>query len=194
MTDLGEQPKPNWKEAFQGKDVVGGETLVDNLLYEGVGTPVYYRNLREKKVQFLIDKNVGEEDVTIRQKEEQNNKLIGLLISTSDKNEFVFLGINEGGFVFRTGERKASEFHKDTASSFTMFGSPRFTDYVSFLVQMGYPPKETSVILKEEDDPSRFSEVVLTSVKNERERMQLNREKRANVREDLLKKLFGEQQ
>lgn len=192
--DQGETPKPNWEEAFKGKDVVRGGEMVNNLLYENVGIPVYTRSLKDKKVSLLVDKQVGEEDMTIRQKEESNDRLLGLLIPTTEKNEFVYLGIEEGGFVFHTGsDRQASEFHKDTASSFITFDRQRFGEWISFLVQAGYR-EDTKVILKEENDPNRFMEMVVLAVQKEREKMQQVREKRANVREDLMRKLFGKQE
>ncbi len=192
MQEPGEQNKPNWQEIFKGKDVVRGEEIVNNLLSEGVGIPVYTRNLNDKKVSLMVDKQVGEQDVTFRQKEERNDRLLGLLIPTAEKNEFVYLGIEEGGFVFRTDDRRASEFHKDTASSFLTYNRQRFGEWVSFLVQSGYK-QDTKVILKEEDDPSRFMEVVVSAVAKEREKMQQVKEKRAGIRDDLMKKLFGQQ-
>lgn len=157
-----------------------------------MGIPVYTRNLNDKKVSLLVDKQVGEQDITFRQKEESNDRLLGLLVPTTEKNEFVYLGIEEGGLVFHTNDRQASEFHKDTASSFITFNRQRFGEWVSFLIQSGYK-QETKIVLKEESDPSRFMEVIVSAVQKERERMQQVREKRANVREDLMKKLFGGQ-
>lgn len=188
--DQGEAPKPSWQEAFQGKDVVRGEKIVNNLLYEGVGMPVYSMNLMEKKTKFLVDREVGEEDFTLRQKEERDHRLLGLLIPTQDKNEYVYLGVQEGGFVFRVPDDRIAEFHKDTSTSFDL-NWDRFGDYINQrLMGIG---DSTKVILKEEGDPTRFMEVVVSSVQKERERMQQVKEKRANVREDLMRKLFGGQ-
>jgi hypothetical protein len=157
-----------------------------------VGTPVYTRSLKDKKTSLLVDKQIGEEDVTIRQKEETNDRLLGLLIPTTEKNEFVYLGIEEGGFVFRTDDRHASEFHKDTAGSFITFDTQRFIEWVSILVHV-FGKEDTKVILKEESDPSRFMELVVSAVQKEREKMQQIRETRSVVRDDLMKKLFGQQ-
>lgn len=187
--DQVEQPKPSWEEAFKGKDVARGGELVNNLLYENIGLPVYDVDLTEKKTKFMVDREVGEEDFTVRQKEERNRKLLGLIIPTESKNEFVYLGINEGSFCFWVSDDRVTEFHKDTASSLTL-NWRRFGDYISSSVASRVM-KDERLTLKEEDDPSRFMEVVVGAVQKERERMQSVREKRADVRENLIKKLFG---
>ena len=189
--DQVEQPKPSWEEAFKGKDVARGGEFVNNLLYEGIGLPVYDVDLTEKKMRFMVDREVGEEDFTVRQKEEQNRKLLGLIIPTESKNEFVYLGINEGGFCFWVSDDRVAKLHKDTANSLTL-NWRRFGDYISSSITSRVM-KDKRLTLKEEDDPSRFMEVVVSAVQKERERMQSVREKRASVREDLIKKLFGGQ-
>lgn len=188
IMDQGETPKPNWKEAFQGKDVVRGGELVNNLLYENVGIPVYSMNFQEKRTKFLVDREIGEEDFTVRQKEERDHKLLGLIIPSQDKNEFVYLGVEEGGFVFSVDERRSVEFHKDTTTSFSLSWE-RFGDYVANNVL-----QSAKTILREESDPSRFMEIVVNAVQKERERTQQIKEKRTSVREDLIKKLFGRQE
>lgn len=189
--DQGEQPKPSWEEAFQGKDVARGRELVDKLLYEGVGLPVYDQNFSDTKVKVLVDRKPGEEDYTVRHKEENDRRLMGLVLPTESKNEFVYLGVNEGGFVFWAADDRVNDFNPDTSTSFEI-NWRRFGDYVNSSV-LPRELEDVRLILKEEDGPARFMEVVTSAVQRQRERMQSVREKRATVREDLLKKLFGEQ-
>lgn len=189
--DQNELPKPNWKEAFQGGDVARGGELVDNLLYENVGIPVYKINPREKRTKFLVDREVGEEDFTVRQKEENDHKLLGLIVPSQDKNEFVYLGVEEGGFVFRASDNRAADFHKDTTTSFSLAWE-RFGDFITNNI-MAKIESQTEIILREENDPDRFMEIVVNSVKSERERSSEIKAKRTTVREDLLRKLFGSQ-
>ncbi len=67
----------------------------------------------------------------------------------------------------------------------------RFGDYLMELVMgIGDEPK---VLMREENDPDRFMDIVVTAVQQERVRTQQIREKRTDVREHLLKKLFGKQ-
>lgn len=188
--DQAEQSRPSWEEAFKGRDVVRGGELVNNLLYEGVGLPVYDKNLAEKKTRFLIDREIGEEDFSVRRKEENDRRLLGLIIPTETKNEFVFLGVGEGSFTFWVADHSLSNFHKDSSTSLEL-NWRRFGDYASSVQDV--PEPWVRKVLKEEDDPSRFMEVVVSSVEKERERMQSIREKRADVREDLMKRLFGKQ-
>jgi len=49
---------------------------------------------------------------------------------------------------------------------------------------------QTKIILREENDPTRFMEIVINSVKSERERSSEIKSKRTNVRNDLLRKLL----
>lgn len=156
-----------------------------------MGIPVYKINPQEKRTKFLVDRTVGEEDFTVRQREERDKKLLGLIVPAQDKNEFVYLGVEEGGFVFQVSDEKSSEFHKDTAMSFSLAWE-RFGDYITNNV-MGRIEGSTKMILREENDPARFMEIVVNSVQKERERALQIKEKRANVREDLMKRLFGEQ-
>lgn len=148
-------------------------------------------NLQEKRTKFLVDRQVGEEDFTVRQKEERDHKLLGLIVPSQDKNEFVYLGVEEGGFVFRVSDEKSTEFHKDTSTSFSL-NWERFGDYITNNV-MARIEGSTKIILREESDPARFMEIVVNSVQKERERTQQIKEKRTSVREDLMKKLFGGQ-
>lgn len=181
--------KANWEEAFRGRDVVRGGEIVNNLLSEGVGIPVNSMNFEEKKTRFMVDREVGEEDFVVRRREERNSKLLGLLLPAQDKNEFVYLGVEEGGFVFRTSDDRSVEFHKDTTTSFDL-NWKRFGDYLSNSISTRILGS-AKIILKEENDPAHFMEIVVGSVQKERERMQEVKEKRANVREDLMKRLFG---
>ncbi len=188
--DQSEQPKPSWEEAFKGKDVVQGGELVDKLLSENVGIPVYKRNLEEKKTKFLVDRQPGEEDFTIREKNEQRTRLLGIIIPSGAKNEFVYLGINEGSFVFKANDTRGTEFHPDTASSFKISWE-KFGDLLASYIRDG-TPDNYCLTLKEEDDPNCFMETVVSAVQKERERLQSIRGKRAVVRAELLKKLFDE--
>ena len=168
----------------------GGE-LVDKLLSESIGVPVYERRLGDRKTKVLVDRHPGEEDVTIRQKDEQDRRLLGLIVPTESKNEFVYLGVNEGGFVFWASDDKVGDFHPDTALSYAL-NYKRFGDYAATSISTKVL-KDLRLTFREEDDPNRFMEMVVSAVHKERERLQSVRGRRAVVRGELLKKLFGEQ-
>lgn len=58
--------KPSAQEIFEGKDVASGKELVELLLSDGVGLPVFYEPKGNQKTHFAIDREVGEEDFTVR--------------------------------------------------------------------------------------------------------------------------------
>lgn len=182
---------PSWQEAFKGKDVVQGGELVEALVVEEVGLPVFSRKFQEKKVRVMVDRAPGEEDFEVRQKEEFPQKLMGVLISTGGKCEYVYLGIHESGLVIKVEDeygKGRDHFNKD-------FNQPlylnwdRFVDYFTSANALG----KNKIILKEDEDPDRFFEIVVSSVEIQRQKLQEARNKRTEIRQKLISKLFGQE-
>lgn len=182
---------PSWQEAFKGKDVVRGGELVEALVVEEVGLPVFSRKLQEKKVRVMVDRAPGEEDFEVRQKEEIPQKLMGILIPTGGGCEYVYLGIHESGLVIKVeGEydKERDHFNKDSNQPLYL-NWDRFIDYFTFANTLG----ENKIILKEDEDPDRFFEIVVSSVEVQRQKMQEAKNKRLEVRQKLISKLFGQE-
>jgi hypothetical protein len=76
------------KRPSKEKILCGGE-LVEALVVEEVGLPVFFRKLQEKKVRVMVDRAPGEEDFEVRQKEEFPQKLISKLFGQEANPESV---------------------------------------------------------------------------------------------------------
>lgn len=187
--------KPTAAEIFKGKDVVLGKELVELLLAEEVGVPVYYHNYNslEKKVNVMADREVGEEDFTIRQKEEENNQLLGIVIPSADsKNEFIYLGIHEGDFLFHAGERHHAELNPETSSQHTISWR-RFADRIAQSDSYIFSDDKyrLEILFREYEDPQKFIAKVEAAVEVRRKLQSTIRKSREEIRQDLRDRLYG---
>lgn len=141
----------------------------------------------------MVDREVGEEDFTLRQKEEENNQLLGIVIPSPDsKNEFIYLGIQEGDFVFHAGERHHAELNPETSSQYTT-GWQRFCDRIaqgdSHL--FGDNKYKLEILFREYEDPQKFIAKVEAAVEARRKIQSAVRKSRREIRQDLRHRLYG---
>ena len=139
----------------------------------------------------MVDRVVGEEDFEVRQKEEFPQKLMGILIPTGESYEYVYLGIHESGLVIKVEDeygKRRDQFNKDSNQPLYL-NWDRFVDYFTFANTLG----RNKVVLKEDEDPDRFFEIVVSSVDAQRQKMQEAKNKRLEVRQKLISKLFGQE-
>lgn len=188
----GNQEKPSAEEIFYGKDVVLGKEIVEMLLAEEVCVPVYRLQDENKKIRFLIDREVGEvgkEDFTVRQQQEEQRELLGVVVPTVDsENEFIFLGIREDSFVFTAGKEIVNNYKPDKASSFT-FKWDRFGDFVNSEMGIG-DEYEHKVSFREHDNSQKFTNMVVAAVEFRRKLQKTVRKAREEVRRDLKDRLY----
>ncbi|KKQ85957.1 MAG: hypothetical protein UT08_C0003G0120 [Candidatus Woesebacteria bacterium GW2011_GWB1_38_8] len=127
----GETSKPSMEEIFGGKDVFLGKEMVDNLIAEEVGLPVYRYTINERKTNFIVDRKPGEDDFTVREKSEVPQQLQGLILPTGNQDEFVFFGIQEPGFVFKCRDALSSERFDPQKRTSYKHSRDRFSGLVS---------------------------------------------------------------
>ena len=104
------EQQPSAREIFEGKGAVLGKELVEKLVTEEIGVGIYYTPTENKTTRFMIDREPGEEDFMVRQKETRERHLLGItfpVVGTED--EYAFLGITEGSFIF-----SASGYYKNS--------------------------------------------------------------------------------
>lgn len=197
---LDEKPfanKPSAQEIFEGKDVTSGKELVELLLSDGVGLPVFYEPKDNQKTLFAIDREVGEEDFTVRQRTEIEKHLLGVVIPVpNSQNEYIYLGIKESGFVFsvvgdpNSIERMERHINPATAQSLSL-GWTRFVDYVSFVGKGIGGDGGYKITLTETGASEEFVKKVSETVTARRQEQEQMRTVRDRVRDQLLSRLFG---
>jgi len=177
------------REIFEGKDTVVGEKLVEMVIAEEIGVPVYQVNFRNKKINLLSDRKPGENDITFRQKEEFEEKLIGTILPVANtQNEYIFLGIREGGIVFAIND----DFHKKYwGPKFDRLTSARFDCDDSFQKTILNVSSGTKVTFVEHQSPQAFIKIAIESVEAKRQVLKAIKEKRSETRKELLAKLYG---
>lgn len=162
---------------------------------EELGVPVYYRNFNsiDKEVDVMIDREVGEEDFKVRQKERNNQRLLGIIIPSADsENEFIYLGIHESDFVFHAGKNYHAEFNPETSSQYTI-GWERLIDLIAQKGTsiFGDDKYKQEVLFKEQDDPQKFMTKVEAAVEKRRKLQGTIRKSREEIRKDLKGRLYG---
>lgn len=185
--------QPSAREIFEGKGAVLGKELVEKLVAEEIGVGIYYTPTENKTTRFMIDREPGEEDFMVRQKETRERHLLGIAFPVAGtEDEYAFIGITEGSFIFQAiGHYKDSakiEFNPLTSKGFS-FNWSRFIDYVSYAgvrTNDGY-----KVSLHEHQNPESFVKIVMESVEAKRKELESIKSKREDVRNQLLKGLFG---
>lgn len=191
--------KPSVQEIFEGKDVAKGKELVELLLSDGVGVPVFYKPHGNQKTLFAIDREVGEEDFTVRQKTEIEKHLLGIVMPVpNSQNEYAYLGIKESGFVFsivgKPEEVERKKRYVDPALSQSLnLGWTRFVDYISSVGNSGVIGGY-NIGLTEHSDPEGFAKIVSETVTARRQEQEQVRATRVKVRGNLIDSLFGNKQ
>ena len=186
-----ESDQPSAREIFEGKGAVLGKELVEKLVAEEIGVGIYYTPAENKTTRFMIDREPGEEDFMVRQKETRERHLLGIAFPVvGTENEYAFLGITEGSFIFQAiGYYKTkTEFNPQTSKGFS-FNWSRFVDYLSFAgigANDGY-----KISLHEHQNPESFVKIVMESVAAKRKELESIKSEREDVRGKLLKGLFG---
>lgn len=178
------------RELFEGKDVVVGRDIVNFLKVEGVGVQVYTRFEGNKKTRVIVDREPGVEDFVVREKDESEKKLLGIVVPTGRRErEFVFLSAEEEGFVFEVDERGGKNYDSEVTTIFNLRNWERFTDYFNFASSSHI--FDARRILTESKNPQEYEQLVLAAVQKERQRIADQKEKRKTVRDSLFHKLFG---
>lgn len=179
----------NGMEIFEGGDVSTGRELVEMLNSEEIGTPVYQVNWKNKKTAILADRKPAEDDVTIRQKTSFDERLIGLILPMDEStHEYIYLGIYEGGFVFKIN----GEFHKDYWDrKFSREINARYECSGTFREAVSDVAAKTSFTLLEHQNPQGFIKLVTETVASLREAQKSIRETRSQTRKNLFEKLYG---
>lgn len=180
------------REIFEGRDVVRGKEIVELLKAEGLGVQVLCHYDNNKKTRFLIDREIGEEDYTVRQQDESETKLLGIVLPSARTNdEFVFLSGEEEGFVFKCGEKRTHDYNPEENQSLDLRNWGRFRDYFNMAADRVESEMRMKVLLTESRNSQEYENIVVDAVSKERNRIMQQKEKRANVRESLFRKLFG---
>lgn len=187
--------KPTALEVLHGKDVVLGKEVVELLLAEEIGVPIYYHdyNSLDRKVNVMVDREIGEEDFTLRQKEVNDNQLLGIVIPSADSpNEYIYLGIQEGDFVFYAGERHQAGLNPETSSQHSI-GWKRYIDRIGQHDNhlFGDEKYRLEVTLREHEDPEKFMTKVEAAVEKRRKLQNTIRKSRGEIRQDLRDRLYG---
>ena len=194
-TNSQQSEKPSASEIFSGKDVVIGRELVELLIADEVGVPVYYHNYQnlDKKINVMVDREVGNEDYSVRQKEENHDQLLGIIIPTADaKDQFIYIGIMEDDFVFQAGSDLQAEFNSESNVRYT-FGWQRFGDRIAQHENDSTTPEryKLEILFKAHEDSQRFDTKVLEAVEKRRQIHEAIRKSRTEIRQNLKDKLFG---
>jgi hypothetical protein len=195
MEDIrGKQNNPeklSAEEIFGGKDVALGKEIVGMLIAEEVGIPVYFRSYGNKKTHFMIDREIGEENYTVRQKENVDRELIGVIIPCAgSKQEFIYLGIYEDDFVFTAGSKHQITFNPETNTSYEG-GYKRFSDRVSQNFNLGNEKYNLNIAFREHERPDEFVKKVEEAVEAERAKQQAIKKSREEIRRGLKNRLFS---
>lgn len=189
--------KPSAQEIFEGRDVISGKELVELLLSDGVGLPVFYEPKDNKKTLFAIDREVGEEDFTVRQRTEIEKHLLGIVIPVpNSQNEYVYLGIKESGFVFSVvggleGIERMERFLNPATAQSLSLGWTRFVDYVSFVGKGIGGDGGYKITLTETGASEGFVKIVSDAVTARRQEQEQMRIVRGRARGELLDSLFS---
>lgn len=181
------------EEIFSGKDVILGKEIVGMLIAEEVGVPMYARSYVNKKTHFMIDREVGEEDFTVSQREDVDRELIGIAIPCAgSKQEFVYLGIYEDDFVFTAGSKYQIDFNPETNTSYE-FAWNRFSDFISQRLSFTDEKYDLNIVFREHDRPDEFMRKVEEAVEAGRTKQQAVKKSREEIRRGLKDRLYGQQ-
>lgn len=179
------------RDVFLGPDISVGREILGLLESEGIGVQVRSRKSNERKKSVMFDRYPGEEDFTVREKDLTENRLLGIVFPVAGSaSEFVFISADEEGFVFKAGESRAKDSDPKTKTTFQLEGWARFGEFVSSSASLS-KAHDLNITLREGEKSKEFEEVAVSAVSRERQRIIDNKNKRAETRNSLYKRLFG---
>ena len=179
--------KPSFEEIMGGKDVALGKEIVEQLRSEDVGVTIYKKVYSEEKTKIDVNRKAGEEDYSIKKTTDFPSTLLGIVIPTENEGEFVYIGIQEQGFVFNTeSESRREDYNPEINNSYDT-DSDKFIESITSLKLL----YKTNVVLREDENPEEFNKVFAASVEKGREKMKRKKAIRTESRKKLMKGLFG---
>jgi len=186
MNDEGHpEEKPSFEEIVAGKDVALGKEIVEHLRSEDIGLSIFKRTATESKKRITYDRKPGEEDFSVREKQEVPSTLLGIVVPTENEGEFVYFGIAEQGFVFNTNyDVLLTDFNPDINQAWYR-GADKFIEALSRTYY-----HHINITLKEDDNPEEFNKVFTASVERRREKVRQVKMRRAETRTKLERGLF----
>jgi hypothetical protein len=167
-----ESERPQFSEIMEGKDVS-----------EGIVVPVYYFEPGERRTKVLVDRKVGEEDYSVRQKLVREGTLLGAIVP-AEQGEYVYIGIREPGFIIKVEDSRFADWYSLDRNSSYDINDPRFRQSIS-----GRTFGE--VTMTEDDNPEEFNRRVVAAVESARAKEKKNKAQRVESRNKLKQGLFG---
>lgn len=97
---------PDVREIFEGGDRKWGSEICKRLRAEGLGVPVVYKDIGNKKVDKIDLRQPGDKDESYRILERSKEELLGIILPVDrDRNEFVYISAGEEqGVVFQESD------------------------------------------------------------------------------------------
>jgi hypothetical protein len=180
-----QESKPSMEEIFGGKDMSIGRELVEKLKFEEVGLPVYYRDPNVEKTEYGVDQQPGDRDLKVRKRDEKPHLLQGIIIPSTNENEYIYFGIHEEGFAFKQGK----------ATHVGIFDSRGMTSFPNMFTRFSeYATIHLDVTLREDDNPQEFNQVITSAIETQREEVRKRKAARAESRSNLKQALYGSEE
>ena len=180
------EEKPSFEEIVAGKDVALGKEIVERLRSEDIGISIFKQTYTESTTKITYDRKPGQENFSVRKKQEVPSTLLGIVVPTENEGEFVYFGIAEQGFVFNTNyDILLTDFNPDINQVWYR-SDDKFIESLSRVYSY-----YINITLREDENSEEFNKVFTASVERRREKVQQVKMRRAETRTKLERGLFG---
>jgi hypothetical protein len=179
--------KPSFEEIVAGKDVALGKEIVENLKSEDIGVSIIKTVYTEKKTKIDINRKVGEENFSVRERHEFPSTLLGIVVPTENEGEYIYFGIEEQGFVFNTEYKRFRADLNPEINSVKIVGQDKFIEALAERDVIF----EAKVTLKEDENGEEYNRIFAASVERERDKVKRKKVRRTETRKNLKQGLFG---